>query len=309
MPRRTSPSSSPRARARRDRSARRSEPAGAGAALAVAGVRPSKSRGQNFLVQTAIADRIVETAALQRGDTVVEIGPGLGILSERIAAHPIARLLLVEVDQRLAARLGERFAGDRRVTIIHRDFLELDLAAMLAGSRFKVLGNLPFNVASAILRRLCDHAREIDRMVLMFQREVAERIRARPGDSAYAALSVFTALYFEVESHFRVSAGNFHPRPNVDAEVLAMVPRGAPAFARDEEAAVLETVRAAFSAPRKTLRNALSHALHQDPARIAQTLARAGVDPGSRAEEHAAHTFVRLARALRGDLDTTHQDA
>ena len=209
----------------------------------------------------------------------------------------------------MAARLGERFAGDRRVTIVHSDFLEIDLAAMLAGARFTVLGNLPFNVASAILRKLCGHTREIDRMVLMFQREVAERIRARPGDSAYAALSVFTALYFEVESHFRVTAGNFHPRPNVDAEVLAMVPRGASAFSPDEEAAVIETVRASFSAPRKTLRNALSHALHQDPAQIAQALARAGIDPGSRAEEHAADAFVRLARVLHVDPNMARNDA
>jgi 16S rRNA (adenine1518-N6/adenine1519-N6)-dimethyltransferase len=260
-------------------------------------------------VQTAVADRIVAAAALQPGDVAAEIGPGLGILTERIAACPIARLYVVELDQRLAARLAEQFAGDRRVSVAHADFLETDSAAIFASGRVKVLGNLPFNLASAILRKLCDHADRIERMVLLFQREVAERIRARPGEPGYSALSVFSALYFAVEKHFRVGAGNFIPRPKVDAEVLVMVPRGDAAFRPGEENAVLETVRAAFSAPRKTLRNALSHALRADPARIAATLLRAGIDPASRAEEHPPFAFVRLARALHDDLNTARGDA
>jgi 16S rRNA (adenine1518-N6/adenine1519-N6)-dimethyltransferase len=306
MPRRTSPSNKPRARAQRG--ARRDSPAGASAPPR-AGVRPRRSLGQNFLVQTAVADRIVAAAALERGDVAVEIGPGLGILTERIAAHPIARLYVIELDERLAARLAERFAGDRRVSVTHADFLEIDTDAMFAGARVKVVGNLPFNVASAILRKLCSHPDRIERMVVMFQREVAERIRARPGAPGYSALSVFSALYFDIESHFRVGAGNFHPRPKVDAEVLVMVPRAAPAFGAGEEGTVLETVRAAFSAPRKTLRNALSHALHADPAQIAAALLRAGIDPASRAEEHPPLAFIRLARVLHDGLNLALNDA
>jgi 16S rRNA (adenine1518-N6/adenine1519-N6)-dimethyltransferase len=306
MPRRTSPSSEPRARA--PRGARRHYPPGA-TNLPRVGIRPRRSLGQNFLVQTAVADRIVAAAALERGDVAVEIGPGLGILTERIAAHPIARLYVIELDDRLAARLARQFAGDRRVSVLHADFLEIDTAAMFAGARVKVVGNLPFNVASAILRKLCAHADRIERMVVMFQREVAERIRARPGAPGYSALSVFSALYFDIASHFRVAAGNFHPRPKVDAEVLVMVPRAAPAFGSGEEGFVLETVRAAFSAPRKTLRNALSHSLHADPAQIAAALVRAGIDPASRAEEHPPPAFVRLARVLHGGRIGDRNDA
>jgi 16S rRNA (adenine1518-N6/adenine1519-N6)-dimethyltransferase len=306
MPRRTSPSNEPRARA--PRGVRRNSP-GAGTAPLRAALRPRRSLGQNFLVQTAVADRIVAAAALERGDVVIEIGPGPGILSERIAAHPIARLYAIELDERLAARLVERFAGDRRVSVAHADFLELDTGAIFAAARVKVVGNLPFNVASAILRKLCAHTDRIERMVLMFQREVAERIRARPGAPGYSALSVFSALYFDIASHFRVGAGNFHPRPRVDAEVLVMVPRSAPAFGPGEETAVLKTVRAAFSAPRKTLRNALSHSMREDPAQIAAALMRAGIDPASRAEEHPPLAFIALARVLHSGESATRSDA
>jgi 16S rRNA (adenine1518-N6/adenine1519-N6)-dimethyltransferase len=273
-------------------------------ALAAAGVRPTKSRGQNFLVQPAIVRRIVDAAALESGDEVIEIGPGLGILSERAAAHPIARLTLVELDRRLAERLQKVFAADRRVRVINADFLALDFAALAERPRIKVLGNLPFNAAAAILRKLCDHVRPIARMVLMFQREVGERIRAHPGDRAYGALSVFTALYFDVESHFRVAAGNFHPQPKVDAEVLVLAPRAKLLFGPAEEARVLAAVRASFSAPRKTIRNALAHALALGAAAIDAALLRASIDPGARAETLSPADFVRLARALGNDLNT-----
>ncbi|MGH7778862.1 MAG: 16S rRNA (adenine(1518)-N(6)/adenine(1519)-N(6))-dimethyltransferase RsmA [Candidatus Binataceae bacterium] len=279
-----------------------SAPARAKPALAAVGVRPSKSRGQNFLVQAAIANRIVDAAALAPGDHVLEIGPGLGILSERIAAHQIALLTMVEIDPRLVERLQERFAGDRRARIVLGDFLEADLAGVFDHGPLKVVGNLPFNAAAAILRRLCGDSRTIDLMVLMFQREVGERIRARPGESAYSALSVFAQLYFEIEAHFRVGAGNFHPRPKVDAEVLVMRPYRTPRFSAADEALVLRTVRAAFSAPRKTLRNALGHTLGIGAAKIEAAVRRAAIDPGVRAETLSVTDLLRLAHELGADL-------
>ncbi len=280
---------------------RSASPSPVAGVLLRSGVRPSKSRGQNFLTSAAVAERIVEAAAPGRGDEMLEIGPGLGILSGRIAARPVGRLTLVEVDPRLAAGLQERFDGDRRVRVIADDFLALDLAAIAAHPPVKVIGNLPFNAAAAILKRLCDRSRMIERMVLMFQREVGERIRARPGDDGYSALSVFTALYFEIESHFRIAAGSFHPRPGVDAEVLVFRPRARLGFAAAEEGAVLETIRASFSAPRKTIRNALAQALGFGRGPIEDALRRAAIDPGVRAETLQVADFVRLARALPRD--------
>ncbi len=271
-------------------------------ALARAGVRPAKSRGQNFLTSGGVADRIVAAAELGEADAVVEIGPGLGILTEKIAARPRRSLTLVEVDARLAARLQERFADDASVRVINADFLEVDFAALAAGPRVKIIGNLPFNAAAAILRMLCDNSRAISRMVLMFQREVAARIRAVPGDDAYGALSVYTALYWRIELHFSVAAGSFHPRPKIDAEVLAFTSRATPSFVAGDERDVLETVRASFFAPRKTIRNALSHSLGIDNSRIERALERAAIEPGTRAETLGVPDFLRLAHALRVEL-------
>jgi 16S rRNA (adenine1518-N6/adenine1519-N6)-dimethyltransferase len=270
----------------------------AGTVLTAIGVRPRKSRGQNFLVQVAVANRIVDAAHLARDDRVLEIGPGLGILSERIAAHPLSKLTLVELEPSLAIQLQQRFAGDRRVRVVNADFLKADFAALCDRVPTKVIGNLPFNAAAAILSRLGAYRAGISRMVLMFQREVAERIRARAGEPSYGALSVFTALYFKVESHFRVSAGNFHPRPRIDAEVLVFEPQARPIFDTEEESAVLATIRAAFSAPRKTLRNSIAHALRLNAGAVDETLRAAAIDPGARAETLPSADFVRLARHL-----------
>jgi 16S rRNA (adenine1518-N6/adenine1519-N6)-dimethyltransferase len=278
-------------------------PAGA---LALAGVTPHKSRGQNFLVQPRVADRIVAAAEITCGDDVIEIGPGLGILSDRLAQQPVRRLLLVELDDRLAAQLRERFADQPRVTVINKDFLTLDprdLLALDSAAPLRVVANLPFNVAAAILERLCAMQTAISRMVLMFQREVAERIRARPGSRDYGALSAFTSLYWGVTDHFRVAAGSFHPKPRVDAEVLTFTPHLPMPFAPAEERAVLATVRASFSAPRKTLRNAVGKALAIDSEALEAAFARASIDPAARAATLAVDDFVRLARALDRPAD------
>ena len=286
-------------------------PAGA---LALAGVTPHKSKGQNFLVQPRVADRIVEAAAIAGGDDVIEIGPGLGILSERLVQQPVRQLILIELDDRLADQLRERFADNVRVKVINRDFLTLvpgDLLNLNPGefpprTPLRVVANLPFNVAAAILERLCAMHAAIARMVLMFQREVAERIRARTGSSSYGALSVFTSMYWDVTAHFRVAAGSFHPKPKVDAEVLTFAPRRPMPFAPDEEHAVLATVRAAFSAPRKTLRNAVGKALAIESDALEAAFACATIDPAARAATLAVDDFVRLARALdrREDRET-----
>lgn len=272
--------------------------------LAAAGVTPSKARGQNFLVQTGVADRIVACAALEPDDHVFEIGPGLGLLSERIAAYRVARITLFEIDPRLAARLEARFAGDRRIRVVCDDFLDARVSDLLRPAPLKVVGNLPFNSAAAILRRLCGEARKIDRMVLMFQREVGERIRACPGEEGYGALSVFTQLYFEIGEHFRVSAGNFYPRPRVDAEVLVMAPWRLSRFSAAEEPALLRAVRAAFSAPRKTLRNAVGHALGMSAEAATQALEAAGIAPDARAHTLSIDRLLKLARTLDADQDS-----
>jgi len=285
-------------------SSERRTPARPAPALAAAGVRPTKSRGQNFLVNPAVAERIVAAANLEPGDEVLEIGPGLGILTENIVEQPIGRLVLVELDRRLAERLAMRFAEFEVVRVVNEDFLHLDLKAEYLNPPLITIGNLPFNVAAAILRKLSDNAALFKRLVLMFQREVAERIRARPGSTGYSALSVYTALYWKIDLHFKVAAGSFHPRPKVDAEVMRIVPLENRVFAPDEEARLLTVIRAAFSAPRKTIRNTLSRALKLPTDRIVAALDEARIQPAARPETLSAGDFARLARLLRGDLQT-----
>lgn len=264
-----------------------------------AGARPTRSKGQNFLIQPAVADRIVAAAELAHGDVVIEIGPGLGILSERIARHPIQSLYLIELDPRLATALQARFEAAPYVHVLQSDFLKFELGGIAHDRAVKVIGNLPFSAAGAILRKLCAHRAMISRMVLMFQREVAERIRARPGDRSYGALSAICALYFEIDAHFRVGAGNFHPRPKVDAEVLTMRPLAVAPFKAGEENLVLGVIHAGFSSRRKTIRNALLGALHQEQTILSGALGRARIDANTRAEMLGVADFVRLARALR----------
>jgi 16S rRNA (adenine1518-N6/adenine1519-N6)-dimethyltransferase len=289
----------PNAPARKTRFSPRPAPA-----LATAGVRPSKSRGQNFLVNPAVAERIVAAANLAPGDEVIEIGPGLGILTENIVEQPIRRLVLVELDVRLAERLAVRFAEFEMVRVVNEDFLHLDLNADYLSPPLVAIGNLPFNVAAAILRKLSDNAAMFKRMVLMFQREVAERIRARPADAGYSALSVYTALYWKIDQHFRVAAGSFHPRPKVDAEVMRFVPLENRVFAPDEEASLLAVIRAAFSAPRKTIRNTLAGGLKLSADRVVSGLKEARIKLSARAETLGVDDFARLARILRRDLQT-----
>jgi 16S rRNA (adenine1518-N6/adenine1519-N6)-dimethyltransferase len=260
------------------------------------GFRPHKSKGQNFLTQPRIADRIAAAAELETSDDVIEIGPGLGILSEAILRGGVRTLTMIELDNRLATALQDRMRDRPGVTVINRDFL--DLRGLPNGGPLKVVANLPFNVASAILERLCAEHGRVTRMVLMFQREVAERIRAHPGDSSYGALSVYTALYWNVIEHFRVGAGNFNPQPKVDAEVLVFTPNRPALFQPVEEQTILRTIRGAFSAPRKTLRNSLANGLGITPAAAENMLKHAEIDPSARPATLTLADFLRLARAI-----------
>jgi 16S rRNA (adenine1518-N6/adenine1519-N6)-dimethyltransferase len=269
-----------------------------GALLRSAGVRPSKARGQNFLVQSRIASQIVERADVGPDDSIVEIGAGLGVLSELLAKARPRSLRLIEVDSRLAAGLAMRFADDSRVTVIHDDILRLEYSGLGAGP-IKVIGNLPFSIAAAVLRRLCDYRASIARMVLMFQSEVGERIRASTGSGHYGALSVFTSLYWQITDHFKVAAGSFHPRPKVDTEVLVLNPWRMPCFDPEEESDIKRTIRAAFSAPRKTIRNSLAGGLGVEPEVVQSALLEVGIDPAARPATLGRDHLIALAHALR----------
>jgi len=269
-------------------------------ALAAAGLRPRKRWGQHFLCDAAVARRIVDTAEIGPGGAVLEIGPGLGALTDELARRA-ARLLLVEIDRALAARLAERFAGDDRVRVVTGDVLELPLADLLGTTPTTVVANLPYNVASPVLFRLLELRARVPRAVLMLQLEMAQRLTARPGSKIYGASSVMVQAFAEVRIAFKVSRRSFLPPPDVDSAVVDVRWSPAPRADIGDPELFRAVVRASFGQRRKMLRNALRPLVEArgGVASPEAVLRAAGIDPAARAETLDLAAFARLTRALQ----------
>ncbi len=250
-----------------------------------------KRFGQHFLTDSHYLRRIVETIAPQPADSMVEIGPGTGILTRELAAV-VARLHVVEIDRDLAARLRSDFPP-QRVVVHEADALEFDFATLEAPLR--VVGNLPYNVSTPILFRVAEIADRVADCVFLLQKEVVERMVAAPGTPAYGRLSTMLQYRFEMADALHVPPGAFTPPPKVDSAVVLMRPLPAGRARARDEAHFTALVGAAFSQRRKTLRNA-ARALADDRA-----FAAAGIDPGRRGETLSVTEFLDLsdAAALR----------
>jgi 16S rRNA (adenine1518-N6/adenine1519-N6)-dimethyltransferase len=267
-------------------------------ALAAAGLRPQKRWGQHFLCDPAVARRIVDAAELRPGAAVLEIGPGLGALTDELAARA-ARLYLVEIDRGLAARLLERHADRAHVRVLLGDVLALPLETMLEGDDdITVVANLPYNIATPVLFRLLSLRRRVRRAVVMLQREVAARLAAPPGTNARGALSVMMQTWAEVRVAFGVSRRSFLPPPRVDSAVAVLRFATAPRVPLRDPATYEAVVRAAFGQRRKMLRNALAALAAARGVDGTALFERAGVDARARAETLALDDFARLAGAL-----------
>jgi 16S rRNA (adenine1518-N6/adenine1519-N6)-dimethyltransferase len=263
-------------------------------ALERLGIRPTRRLGQCFLVAPAIAQRIVDLAEV-RGKNVVEIGPGLGALSDALAAVA-ADLVLVEIDRRLSDRLRERYGAAGNVRVVNADALEVDFAALLHGRGGGIaVGNLPYSVGSQILLRLLAARSSFARLVLMLQREVAERVVAAPGTRAYGTLSVWTALQGEARIAMRVSSGAFMPRPKVDSAIVTIALHSEPHIAIADRSRFHDVVRGAFGQRRKTLRGALAHLAS------ASQIEAAGIDPRRRGETLSLEEFAAIANLLAAE--------
>lgn len=252
--------------------------------------RPKKRLGQHFLTDRHYLDRIVAEIAPRAGEAMVEIGPGPGALTERLAAV-VRPLHVVEIDRDLAAALRARFPAD--AVVVHEgDALDFDLGSLPGGLR--VVGNLPYNVSTPLLFHVAAFAPRIRDCVFMLQKEVVDRMVAAPGTADYGRLSVMLQYRFAMALAFRVPPGAFTPPPKVDSAIVRMQPLGAGRLAARDEARFGQVVAAAFSQRRKTLRNAL-RALADEAA-----FARAGVDPQRRGETLSVAEFVALADAAGG---------
>jgi 16S rRNA (adenine1518-N6/adenine1519-N6)-dimethyltransferase len=234
---------------------------------------------------------------------VVEIGPGQGALTGLLAAAS-GRLVALEVDAALAARLRERFADALSVEIADADARSFDYSALAAlkpdpSGRVLAVGNLPYSVGKPILMALVEAGGAIDEMALMLQREVAERVAAAPGSRVYGSLSVLTQVACDVRLAFGVPPGAFSPPPQVDSAVIHLRARAAPPVPIAEPERFRAVVRAAFSQRRKNLANALAAGLGLSAERARALITGAGIDPGRRAETLSLGEFAHLAEALR----------
>jgi 16S rRNA (adenine1518-N6/adenine1519-N6)-dimethyltransferase len=265
------------------------------------GLRAKKSWGQNFLADEAVQDAIARLAVERPGEVVVEIGAGLGHLTERLVAHG-ARVVAVERDRDMARVLRAEL-GDR-VAVVEADAARADLGALAARApgggavgRVAVAGNIPYHLTGPILFSLLDQADAVSRAVLLVQREVAERLAAAPGTKDWGLLSVLLGQRGSVEIDRVVPRGAFHPPPRVDSAVVSIDLHGrAPRCADPRRFRLL--VKGGFGQRRKTLRNALEAARIAPREALADAFAASGIDPGRRGETLAVEEWEALDRAL-----------
>jgi 16S rRNA (adenine1518-N6/adenine1519-N6)-dimethyltransferase len=251
--------------------------------------RPRKRFGQHFLHDPAVIERIAAAIAPAAGEALVEIGPGRGALTRRLLDSDCGSLDVIEIDRDLAALLRDELGGDARFAVHEADALSVDFGALARrrGQSLRVVGNLPYNISTPLLFHLLETVSDIRDLHVMLQREVIERMAARPGAAAYGRLTVMLSPWVEVQRLFDVGPGAFQPPPRVWSAVARLKVRPTPAFALSP--AFPAVVAAAFAHRRKTLRNALRGLA------TAQQIESCGVDPGARPETVSPERFNAIA--------------
>jgi len=267
-------------------------------ALAERGLSPLKRFGQNFLVRSDLAARIVENCQLEPDDVVVEIGPGAGALTAGLAARARA-VIAVEKDAGLAELLREELAEQSRVELVEGDFLDFDLAAVARAhhvDRLVVVGNIPYNITTPLLERIFEQKRVVRSAVLLVQKEYGERLAAAAGTPAYGSLTLFARYHALLEPRLVLRAPAFWPRPDVDSLLVRFLLRERRPVGADE-ALLFRIIRGSFQMRRKQLANTLVDSLglaRADAERLCRT---AGIDGRRRGETLTLEEFARLARA------------
>jgi 16S rRNA (adenine1518-N6/adenine1519-N6)-dimethyltransferase len=260
--------------------------------LARHGLEPSRALGQNFVADPNTVRRIVRLAGVDEGDRVVEIGPGVGSLTTALAEAG-ARVTAVELDRHLLPVL-EEVVGPLGVRVVHGDALTVDWDVVLGGTGgWSLVANLPYNVATTVVLHLLDEVPGIESMLVMVQREVAERLAAPAGSRTDGIPSVKVATWAEAEVVGRVPSTVFVPQPRVESALVRLRRRREPLLAEDPEL-MMQLVRRAFGQRRKMLRRSLAGVV------APEVMERAGIDPASRPEQLAVERWVRLADALTG---------
>jgi 16S rRNA (adenine1518-N6/adenine1519-N6)-dimethyltransferase len=268
------------------------------AALRESEFRPKKSLGQNFLIHENVIESILCLLDLDPNDGVVEIGPGLGFLTRRLLQRA-GQVWAVEIDNALVERLRQSgWAAEPRFHLIHGDVLTVPLTQMLPNKKLKLAGNLPYSISTPVLFRIFDWRGHFSSVVLMVQKEVADRIASAPGTKDYGTLSVWCQVHGRVTEKVSVSPEAFFPRPKVRSTVLKIELFDQPLIADADLATLRGLVRAAFGQRRKTLSNNLTSWLKRGRDDIDDFLRSCDIDPKRRGETLSVNEFVKLAGKL-----------
>ena len=267
-----------------------------------------KSFGQNFLTDTNILQKIVDTAEIDKNVNVIEIGPGIGALTEFLA-ESAAEVMAFEIDDRLVPILADTLRDYDNVTVVNQDILKVDLAHYIAEFKnpdlpIKVVANLPYYITTPILMHLIESGIPFSEFVVMMQREVADRISAQPNTKAYGSLSIAVQYYMTAKVAFIVPRTVFVPAPNVDSAILKMVRRDQPAVAVQDEKFFFKVSKASFVHRRKTLWNNLTSCFGKSEeikAKLERSLEVIDLAPNVRGESLDLETFARLSDALKAE--------
>ena len=258
-------------------------------------IKMSKKLGQNFLIKRGIVDEIVKAADLQEGEPVLEIGPGIGTLTQGLAQSG-ANVTAIELDTRLLEVLDTTLAQYSNVTIVHGDVLKLDVPSIMNNEPFKVVANLPYYITTPIIMSLLESRLPIERLVVMVQKEVALRMVAKPGTKDYGALSVAVQYYTKSDIVLDVPPKSFLPAPAVTSSVIRCVLRDKPPVDVVDEKLFFRVVKAGFAQRRKTFANTMkTTGLSKD--RIEELLAKANIDGQRRGETFTLQEFADVANA------------
>ncbi|OCA91614.1 16S rRNA (adenine(1518)-N(6)/adenine(1519)-N(6))-dimethyltransferase RsmA [Pseudobacillus wudalianchiensis] len=264
-----------------------------------------KSLGQNFLIDPNILRRITETAELTKETGAIEIGPGIGALTEHLA-RTAGKVVAFEIDQRLLPVLSDTLSPYDNVKIIHEDILKADVAQITEQEfsdfeQLMVVANLPYYITTPIIMKLLEDKVPFKGMVVMLQKEVADRISAKPGTKDYGSLSIAIQYYMEATTAFIVPKTVFMPQPNVDSAIIKLLRRERPAVEVTNEEFFFTVTRASFAQRRKTILNNLTNQLpagKEKKEQILEALQQAEIEPSRRGESLSLEEFARLANAL-----------
>lgn len=268
------------------------------------GFRFSKSLGQNFLTDKNIIDEIVDGAGIGQEDTVLEIGPGIGVITYE-AAQLAKKVIAVEIDKSLLPILAETLSEYDNVKVINEDILKLDINKLIEDEgmeNVKIMGNLPYYITTPIIMKILEEGVKASSITIMMQKEVADRIKAGPGTKAYGALSVAVQYYCTVDKVASVPRSVFVPQPNVDSVVLRLNIRSEKAVKLDNEKLFFDCVKAGFGQRRKTLLNSLQKVNGVDKNIVMQSLASAGIEESRRAETLTIEEFALIANEVNKRL-------